>query len=174
MQKIINFLLLATAAVLLVTIVVHDTLQNKTIELNERAPRKTFWKSFWTPLTLKQGSLENSNRIERDLSEDAKNPLRRFFGLQHFPGTSLNSDDRMMQLHQVKHRNPYKSFFGLQPFPGTSLVDPNGGRMMQLHEVWGHDAFKSRTFPLTQRKRRRDALEMHKVHPRETMMYEVV
>jgi hypothetical protein len=129
----------ASLVALLVTVVLTQSISsraNKSVELTEALPMKRFWKSFWTPLTLKQGSLENSNAVEKDLSEYGKDPLGRFFGLQHFPGTSLDHRDRMTQLHQtLEHRNPLKSFFGLQPFPGTSLKVTLPGRTMELHEI---------------------------------------
>ena len=123
-------------------VIVNKSFIDDSVELKESVPMKRFWRSFWTPLTLKQGSLQNSNRMERGLSEDVKDPLRRFFGLQHFPGTSLRSADRMMQLHQVKHDQPYKLFFGLQPFPGTSLKEK--GRTMELDEIDEEDGFRSK------------------------------
>ena len=177
----------ASLVALLVTVVLTDSISSRakrSVELTEALPMKRFWKSFWTPLTLKQGSLENSNAIEKDLSDDGKDPLRRFFGLQHFPGTSLDHRDRMMQLHQTpEHRNPLKSFFGLQPFPGTSLKGPLPGRTMELHEIWNRKnptlpgratmnplSALSTSHPTSEWNRRKAS---SRYSPRKTMMYQV-
>jgi hypothetical protein len=193
MQRSREFGLLALTSASLVALLVTVALTNsvssrakKSVELTEALPMKRFWKNFWTPLTLKQGSLQNSNSVEKDLSYDGKDPLRRFFGLQHFPGTSLDHRDRIMQLHQTpEQRNPFKSFFGLQPFPGTSLKGPIPARTMELYGIWSH---RNPTLP------GRAAMKPHTSHskadpiahskwnrikastrnsPRKTMMYQV-
>ncbi len=165
MPKIVVGLVCISAVVLIATLITNKSLANKAIVLDQVRSTNTFWKSFWTPLTLKQGSLENSKNIRREFSQDVKDPLRRFFGLQHFPGTSLKNHDRMMQLHQVKHENPFKSFFGLQPFPGTSLKTIGQGRMMQLHEILNSGSSRPDAYQSTMRRR--------SAAPRDTMMYQV-
>ena len=45
------------------------------------------WRSIWTPLTPTTPASQGGNR--KVLSKLNQDPLRRFFGLQHFPGTGL-------------------------------------------------------------------------------------